>query len=88
MVFSQFSEDWMQQKHMSMRKEVWTISLSRLKYTQGKILKRSKYSLKHGEVARSEFVDEATQREGLERGQENSLRILTSGLQKLGLRTF
>ena len=36
----------------------------------------------------SEFVDKATQREGLERGQENGLRILTSGFQKLGMKTF
>lgn len=36
----------------------------------------------------SEFVDGATQREGLERGQEHGLSILTSGLEKLGMRTF
>lgn len=47
-------------------------------------MNRSKYSQKYGETAVSEFVDEATQRKGLERIQENVLMILTSGLQKLG----
>lgn len=47
-------------------------------------MKRSKYSQKYGEIAVNEFGDEATQRKGLESVQENGLRILTSGLQKLG----